>query len=289
MNNDKCGCGCGQTVKPGNRFIHGHNRRSEYVLNHCQEEYKQIGKKIKDLHAKGDDGPFGKEYKKKQSETTKESIRIAKETGHIQEWIKNISKSMKGNKNGTFISDESKLKRNFKTQYHVKNYQEKYPIFSKEEEIRDRSVFVTGEAGIEVRCKLCKNWFVPTKGQIDSRIRAAEFGTNGGGCYFYCSEECKLKCSSYNTHVLSMIKTDGNKPKDYELRIFREEVLKRADYKCEYCGEEAVIAHHSRPVKLEPFFALDPDYGIAVCAECNIKYAHKDECSAWNIANTICT
>jgi hypothetical protein len=77
--------------------------------------------------------------------------------------------------------------------------------------------------------------------------------------------------------------------KEWFLRIWREEVLKRANYKCEYCGKPATIAHHSKSKKLEPFFALDPDYGLACCEKCHYKYGHRDmECTTGYLANIDC-
>jgi 5-methylcytosine-specific restriction endonuclease McrA len=73
-----------------------------------------------------------------------------------------------------------------------------------------------------------------------------------------------------------------------EYETFRQEVLKRDDYKCQYCENKAEHVHHIRPQKLEPFFSLDPDYAISVCKDCHYKYGHQDECSTGNIANIIC-
>jgi len=43
---------------------------------------------------------------------------------------------------------------------------------------------------------------------------------------------------------------------------------------CERCGD--------------PFFALDPDYGIACCEKCHYKYGHTDECNSAVISNKLC-
>jgi len=59
---------------------------------------------------------------------------------------------------------------------------------------------------------------------------------------------------------------------------------------CEYCEELATHVHHSRPQKLEPGFALDPDFGIACCESCHYKYGHKTgtECSTGQLTNAVC-
>jgi len=119
------------------------------------------------------------------------------------------------------------------------------------------------------KCKYSKengNRFVPTLLQIFERIRQLESKYGNGGSYFYCCEKCKKECALFN------LKSDPYKNNDKlyipeEYQTFREIVLKRDDYKCIYCGEKAEHVHHTRPQKLEPFFSLDPDFGIFVCKD----------------------
>lgn len=60
--------------------------------------------------------------------------------------------------------------------------------------------------------------------------------------------------------------------------------------KCEICGELATHVHHGRPKKLEPFFVLDPDWGVSTCNKCHYKYGHPTgtECSTGRLANIQC-
>ena len=155
-----------------------------------------------------------------------------------------------------------------------------------------RSVVKDGIKLLEVRCKNCNNWFVPKATNVRKRIRVL-LGKDGGESNFYCSDECRDSCS-----VFKQVKwPKGHKPyevsksvwyTDYELKIWREEVLKRENYICEYCGEKATIAHHNKPKKLEPFFALDPDHGTACCEKCHYKYGHQGECNTANLARVDC-
>ena len=73
-----------------------------------------------------------------------------------------------------------------------------------------------------------------------------------------------------------------------EYETFRNFVLERDSYICQFCGDEATDVHHERPQKLEPFFALDPDYAWSCCKECHYEKGHKDECSTGNLAQIIC-
>jgi len=176
----------------------------------------------------------------------------------------------------------------------IKYIQKKYPLFSKIEEMRYKPGFEK-ERVIQVYCKnhLCKNskeqggWFTPTNRQIESRIFALESKNGNEGLYFYCCDKCKDECPLFNLH------SDPNKIKKelytfYEYQTFRQQVLKREDYLCEYCGESANTVHHIMPQKLEPIHVLDPDYGLACCSKCHYQYGHKDECSTGIIANKEC-
>ena len=167
----------------------------------------------------------------------------------------------------------------------------KYTLFSKIEEMRYNPE-VEGE--IQVHCKNhnCPNskeqggWFTPSKIQLSERIRQLENENGNDGSYFYCCDECKNECPLYYSRGKDPF-TEKNYTQE-EYQTFREHVLKRDNYICQYCGEQAEHVHHERPQKLEPFFSLDPDYAISVCKDCHYKYCHKDECSTGSLANKIC-
>lgn len=186
---------------------------------------------------------------------------------------------------------EYKIKQSISRTYTAEDYKIKYPFFTKIEEIRNDPITGT----IQVHCKNhnCPNskeeggWFTPTNIQLYERIRQLEKDYGQGGCYLYCSNECKNECPLFNVHSDPCKNTD--KPyTDIEYQTFRKFVLERDDYKCQYCGNPAEHVHHERPQKLEPFFALDPDLAWSCCKECHYKYGHKDECSTGNLAAKIC-
>jgi len=185
----------------------------------------------------------------------------------------------------------------------IEHIKDNYPIFSVEEDIRyDPN---SKEKIIQTHCKnsKCPNskekegWFTPNISQISQRYRALDV-TGTGGVFIYCSENCKHECTHYNVNSRTLAnqykkqcKINDPQKFDYtqeEYNIWRQEVLKRADYKCEYCGELATDCHHIKPKKLEPFFSLDPDYGLASCEKCHYKKGHSEECSTGQLANLIC-
>ncbi|HUU86811.1 MAG TPA: hypothetical protein VMX17_03565 [Candidatus Glassbacteria bacterium] len=197
------------------------------------------------------------------------------------------SKIMKG-KVGYWKGKKNILKR--KT---IKEWIKDYPLFGKIEKMR-YNPDKPGEREIQVHCKNhnCKNskeqdgWFTPTRTQFQERLRNIEISSLDNS-YFYCSNKCKQECPLYN------LKSDPFKENNIvytnaEYSQFREYVLERDEFQCQYCGEEADHVHHERPQKIEPFFALDPDLAWSVCKECHYKYGHKDKCSTSNLANLIC-
>ncbi len=178
----------------------------------------------------------------------------------------------------------------------------KHYLFYKIEEMRYNPNNLKDKE-IQVRCKYhgCENskenngWFTPSGRQIEQRIAGIEYENDGG--YFYCSQKCKDECPLYRktaSQIIGFVKREKAgiiKPNSYtptEYNIWRQEVLKRADNKCEYCGDKADHCHHIKPQKLEPFFSLDPDFGVACCNKCHYEKGHKDECSTGQLAQRIC-
>ena len=108
----------------------------------------------------------------------------------------------------------------------IEQFQEKYPFFSKKEEMR-YNPDKPEEKEIQVHCKYhkCKNskekggWFTPTKEQIWRRRDALEHDDGNDGCYFYCPGGCERKCCLYR------LISDPNlltKFKKYNRNVYKE-------------------------------------------------------------------
>jgi len=242
-----------------------------------------------------------KETRKKKSNANKGNIpwNKGKKNYLTKEQLKNISSKNKGrtpwnkNKKACFsIKTISNMR--ISSKLSIDTIKEKYPFFSKVEEMRynpDKS------KEIQVHCKNhnCKNskekggWFTPTLMQIQCRKNQLEKQDGNDGSYFYCCQKCKEVCPLYG--LQNDPYTDTDKPHtSAELNTLNQFVLKRDSEICHYCGEHATIVHHLRPQKLEPFFALDPDYAISVCAKCHYKYGHPtgSKHSTGNLAKLVC-
>jgi len=284
-----CEYGCGQ--KAIHQFKNGKWCCSNYI-SQCPIITKKRSKSLighivtKETIQKIKQGRIGFKH-------TKETKKLISETGKGRvPWNKNIkncfTKKTLNQMKQSHIGQKAWNKN--KNLISINRIKKCYPTFSKIEELR-YNPDKPGEKEIQVHCKnhLCKNskeksgWFTPNT--IGHRIDAVEKYNDGN--YFYCCDECKQECPLFN------LRSDPNfiKIKLYtseEYQTWRTTVLKREDYKCEYCEEKATDVHHSRPQKLEPGFVLDPDFGVACCEKCHYKYGHKEECSTGNLANKIC-
>ncbi len=238
--------------------------------------------------------------KEKQSNNTKEAWADPNSELNLisKETRSNNTKEAWADPNSGFNSNSCKEKM-IKSHYiTIEQIKERYPFFSKIEELRYNSD-KPDEKEIQVHCinHNCKNskekggWFTPTYIQLYERIRHLEKDYVNDGCYLYCSQYCKDTCPLYNLY--SDPYRDTGKPyTSGELDVFNKHILKRDNEICYYCSDHhATIVHHLRPQKLEPFFALDPDYAISVCKKCHYKYGHPTGSphSTGNLAKIICS
>jgi len=143
---------------------------------------------------------------------------------------------------------------------------------------------------LEVRCTHCNKWFIPKMGDVYHRLLCLE--NIGGESRFYCSEKCKNKCEIFSSHANDFINKQNNIKSytDQEYKIFRQVVLERDDYICQFCGKVATDVHHERPQKIEPFFALDPDFAWSCCGKCHREKGHRTEtnCDVNILRNIVC-
>jgi hypothetical protein len=301
-----CEYGCGQEAKY--QFKNG-----KWCCSKIWERCPGMRRKNSESKKGGNHPMYGKflseDHKKKiglaikgksHSEETKKKISEAnKGRTHSEETKKKISESKLGKsspRKGETLSKKTKLKLSIYNKKTINYWKKKYPFFSQIEEMR-YNPNKPGEKEIQVHCKnhLCPNskeqngWFTPTYIQLYERIRQLENEDGNGGSHFYCSEKCKEQCPLFNLKFDPLKETETPYTQE-EYQQFRQFVLKRDNYICQYCGGKATEIHHERSQKLEPFFALDPDLAWSCCKECHYKYGHKTgtECSTGNLAIKVC-
>jgi hypothetical protein len=240
--------------------------------NHSKETRKKIseskkGKKLSEEH-KRKLSEAGK--KRIISNKTKEKISKAHK-GMIfsEEHKKNISRSKKGAKSSLW---KGGIWRNNIAIY--KTYAHQLGSVEEINRIRFRGL---GKPDFQVRCYKCKEWFYPTKNQVEYRIQAIN-GKKGGEHNFYCSDECKTTCSVFRQRLYPKgFKKESNRP--FVDPDWREMVLFRAEYKCEKCGStEKLVAHHIQSATLNPILANDLDNGMCVCQPCHMIIHKQDGC-----------
>jgi len=187
---------------------------------------------------------------------------------------------------------ESKYKMSKSLKWSIEDYKTAHPLFFKVEDVREDSE--TGTFQVHCKNHNCQNskekggWFTPTQTQLSERLRALENPSGMTENNFYCSEKCKNECPLYKIRKDPFREETISSYTPSELQTFRKFVLERDNYICQFCGELATIVHHERPQKLEPFFALDPDFAWSCCEKCHYEKGHKDECSTGILAAKIC-
>jgi len=279
-----CSYGCGKEANypPG-------KGRLKWCCNKSPNSCSENRRKNRETHIGKNNHMFGilKEnhhmFGKKQS---KESIEKNRETQKGRTW-----EIIYGEERAKSLRKE----RSIEQKLTIEQIKERYLLFSKIEEMR-YNPDKPGENEIQVHCKnhLCKNskeqegWFTPIGHQLYERIRHLEKEWGNEGCYLYCSQECKDICPLYQSRGTDPFrKTDlPYIPEEYQ--TFRNHVLTRDNYLCQFCGEKATDVHHERPQKLESFFALDPDFAWSCCEECHYSKGHTGECNTGNLAKKNC-
>ncbi len=126
---------------------------------------------------------------------------------------------------------------------------------------------------LQVRCSVDQKWFNPTNQMVRSRIATIN-GTRAGWSRFYCSDECKQKCSDYGQKLYPKgFKNHISKQMAKELS---ELVFERDKYTCQKCGKnknehpELILhCHHIDPIICNPIESADIDNCVTVCKECH--------------------
>jgi len=235
-------------------------------------------------------------YRKKISEANKDKKFSEERKKNISKAKKNPSektreKMSEANKNP---SEETRRKMG-PNKFTLKDYKEKYPFLFQVEDLRKDPK--TGKMQAHCKHHKCSNskekggWFNLTYTQLYERIRQLYHPDGWGGSYFYCSNQCKQKCDIFNLRKDPCKVENNNLPyTPGERQTLNQFVLDRDNYLCQFCGAPATDVHHERPIKLEPFFALDPDFAWSCCEKCHYEKGHKKgtKCSTGNLANKSC-
>jgi len=134
---------------------------------------------------------------------------------------------------------------------------------------------------VEVRCHLgsCNQWFLPTVGSVQEKLKAAE-GRIPGESNLYCSDKCKNLCSTYRVQcktidirsILYVKKTERELARNCQTKDLKK--LQCDEYGhnyCEKCGDIIdVELHHTLPVAQYGNEAIHSSGHILLCAGCHV-------------------
>jgi len=144
--------------------------------------------------------------------------------------------------------------------------------------INDKNPYYKAYMGtnvLHINCYFCGNIFVPVYSEVSKFLQAKEGLGN-----IYCSDECKVKCSSFNQKYnvihpdsIQYIKLDDK----YKTRSCQTDHLKQLQVDeygynfCEKCGEEVEIVelHHTLPVAEYGQEAINSASHLLLCTECH--------------------
>ena len=292
MRKYKCDYGCGQEAKY--QFKNGKRCCEDHYMK-CPTQRKKTSTRIKEMWEEPNSklNLYREKLSNRMKESWKDPNNIFNSILYRKKRSDIMKKLRKETDNNYTILYKEKLSKLFK--FNIKKINKKYPFFSKIEKMRYNPI---NSKEIQVHCinHECENskekggWFTPTRQQLTNRIQAIENPKGFGESNFYCCQECKDSCLLYGLHHDPYI-NNGKPYTQAEKGLFNNLVLERDNEICYYCGGLANTVHHLRPQKLEPFFALDPDYAISVCINCHYKYGHPtgSDHSTGNLAKIVCS
>jgi len=121
---------------------------------------------------------------------------------------------------------------------------------------------------LEVRCKYCNRYFIPTISAVKRRI-ASLIGNQGGSQYLYCSSNCQNSCSLYNQKMFPKGFIGLHQPSREVQAELRQMVFEIDGWECQRCGvttqEAELHCHHLTGVELNPIESADVDNCITLC------------------------
>lgn len=127
-----------------------------------------------------------------------------------------------------------------------------------------------GTEVLEVRCAYCNQWYIPTRYSVNARLDSIN-SLNKGEQRFYCSENCKQACPTYNRRKYPKgFKHTTSREVDPYLR---QMVFELDNWECQICGASGINVtlhcHHILGYALNRMFANDVNNCITLCKHCH--------------------
>jgi len=132
---------------------------------------------------------------------------------------------------------------------------------------------------LQIRCRYCGKWTVPTSVQLNARYSALV--KDKSNSYIYCSETCKSGCPVYRKSKWPKGFSPYGTSREVQPEL-RQMVFKRDNYICQKCGSTNLLhCHHIDGVNLNPIESADIDKCMTVCKDCH-KEIHKQKDCGYN-------
>ena len=150
----------------------------------------------------------------------------------------------------------------------------KYTTFATRLTIDESPRLAKDGISLEVKCRYCGKYFVPTNSEVSKRIQALT--GNIGTQYLYCSDNCKEACPVYNQQKYPK---GFKKASSREVNpLIRQLCFERDNWACQICGatqeDDQLHCHHLEGVAKNPRLGNDVTNTITLCKTCH-KQVHK--------------
>jgi len=124
---------------------------------------------------------------------------------------------------------------------------------------------------LEVRCKYCGQYFIPTNSKVRRRIQSLN-DTMQGTQFLYCSDECKNLCPVFNQKkYVRGLKPTTSREVD---SLIRKLCFELDEWECQRCGKtESLICHHILGYTQYKALGNDVANTITFCEDCH-KWVH---------------
>lgn len=179
-------------------------------------------------------------------------------------------------KNRVSIINKNKARRKInkiKTKEYHTNYcksNAKYKTFKDKLTVDESSRLAEDCIHLEVKCKYCGKYFIPTILSVKRRVASLN-DTQGGSQFLYCSNNCKDACPTYGQKKYQKgFKSVTSREVQPELRKL---VLERDNWQCQKCGigidKAELHCHHLTGVEINPIESADMDNCVTLCKKCH--------------------
>jgi hypothetical protein len=207
------------------------------------------------------------------------TINRKKKLEYIREYRKNNPDKRKqyltSNKNRISKQEKEYRANNKDVRVAYLNSNAKYHLYADKLTIDESPRLAKDNISLEVVCKYCGKYFIPTTMKVINRIGSLN-GNCEGDCFIYCSDGCKDSCPIYRKikYPKGFKKASSREVNS----LVRQMCFERDNWECQICGktqnEAQLHCHHIEGYAQNPLVGNDIYNVITLCKQCH-KMVHK--------------